>query len=148
MKRIIVILCVVVTITIGCKKDPNSSVVVNTFVDIYYLNSSDQYLLNNSTPNHFDADSFIVYNVTNNVKTVVDYPNLDWPNDFAVLSDSLKNNFLRVVLQTDTTLLTLSKNITDTITCIIYKSEGNTLIKNISYNGVSENQRFTITKNR
>lgn len=141
---------------IGCKKETNRSAVVSSYVDIYFNNNVGKNLLDSTTQNYFSADNIKVYNWVDGVKNEVYDPRMDFPRNFWVIKDTLGNNCLRVYLNDfreglDTTLLELNSKITDTITCEIDKSNGNTLARKIWYNDSLEwaygvAQVFTVVK--
>jgi hypothetical protein len=148
MKTIHIILIAVIFSLLGnCKKDPSKSAVVSMHVDIAYNDKLGNDLLDPTRQNHFSSDSIHVFNVVNGIKKEVYYPNYDAPHNFVIYkNDSLKSYYLKLFLETDTTLLVLNKTITDTVTCT---SENWILIK-AWYNGVFEcdggYQTFTIIK--
>lgn len=123
---------------INCNKDSNNnSIVVSTYIDIAYNNYAGNDLLDTSTLNHFIASNIKVFTINNEKKTEINNINMSYPHDFFIYkNDSLKENLLRLFFENDTTLLQLSQNSMDTITVTIDKSNGNTLLNKVWYNGV------------
>lgn len=118
----------------GCKKD--GSVYVAQYVDIAYTDNLNKDLLDPSDSNGFSFSNIRVFSLINNVKAEIYHANLTYPRDIMLYkNESLNQYFLRVTLEQDTTLLQLNPNITDTITCTIDRSEGNSIIKKVWYNG-------------
>ena len=152
MKTIHIILIVVIFPLLGnCKKGPSKSAYDSMRVDIAYKDKLGNDLLDPTRQNHFSSDSIHVFNVVNGIKKEVYYPNYDAPHNFLIYrQDSLMTYYLRLFLETDTTLLVLNKTITDTVTCTSEKSNGNWILIKAWYNGVFEcdggYQTFTIIK--
>jgi len=118
----------------GCKKD--GTVYVAQYLDIAYNDNLGNDLLDPSNSNGFSSENIQLYTLVNNVKTEVYHPNLTYAHSFMIYkNDSLKLYFLRVFLEDNTTFLQLNQNITDTITCTIDKSNGNSIIRKVWYNG-------------
>lgn len=116
----------------NCNKEP-SPTPGSTYLDIAYVNKLNKDLLDSTTQNYFSASGIMVYDVVNGVKKEVNYGNLTYPHNFFIYkNDSLKEFFLRVFLETDTTFLQLNQSITDTITSII----NNRVLTKAWYNGV------------
>ena len=136
MKKSLILLMTIITIfLVNCNKDPNT--VVDIDVQIAYKNDMNKDLLDADIQNHFSSDSIHVYNVNNGVKTERFYGNLDSPRLWEIYKDkNTDTNFLIVGVETDTTLLKLNSHTIDTLTCVIEKSNGNTILKKVWYNGV------------
>jgi len=135
MKNIVIALMVIITLFISnCSKNP---ITVMTSMDIAYKDKLGNDLLDSSTQNHYSTDSIHVYNVVNGIKKERYYGNLDNPRLWSIFKiDSLNTYFLGIGLEVDTTLLELNKRTTDTLTCIIDKSNGNRILRKFWYNGV------------
>lgn len=135
MKNSLVFFLGVVILFCGsCKKDAKQTI-VETHLDIAYSDDLGNDLLDTSNSNSFSSDNIRLYTFVNNVKTEVYHPNLTYPHNFMIYKDdSLNQYFLRVFLDQETTLLQLSPNITDTITCTIDNSNGNSIIRKAWYN--------------
>lgn len=133
MKKLIYsLLAISFIIVIGCSKIPFTA---DTSVDISYSNSSGNDLLDSATTNHFVASDIHLYNMVKGVKIEVNYP-YDIPHNFLIYkNDSLKRYFLRVFIETDTTLLELNQTTTDTLICSIEKSESTKIVRKVRYNG-------------
>lgn len=123
---------------ISCQEEiiSNTSVEVDENTIIYYYDNSGKNLLDSSTYNHFWTDSIHVFEVTNGVKTEVNNSKMEIPHNFRVLQDSLKNYYLDIFFDTDTTFLQLNKNIIDTVIVKFYKASGLIRLDKIWYNGV------------
>jgi hypothetical protein len=151
MKNILMMSLVIILSLSSCKKH---HVEVSMYIDITYKDSMGNDLLNTGTKNHFISDSIHIYDIVNGTKKEVNYPNNDYPHNFFIYkNDSLKEYFIKVFLETNTTFLQLSQSITDTITSVIDVSDGNHVITKVWYNGVLCKQNyfgiareFTITK--
>lgn len=154
MKNMLITFVLIIPLIItNCKKEPSKSVVVTMHVDIAYQNKSGNDLLDSTIQNAFLTKNIHVYNVTKGIKKEVYYPTADYPHNFEIYKqDNLTPFYLRLFLETDTTLLELNQSITDTITCISERSNGNFLLKKLWYNGVMKwgndpvPQEFTIIK--
>lgn len=152
MKNILITFLIIIPLFISnCKKGPGKSAFVSMHVDIAYKDKLGNDLLDPTRQNHFSSDSIHVFNVVNGIKKEVYYPNYDAPHNFVIYkNDSLKSYYLKLFLETDTTLLVLNKTITDTVTCTSEKSNGNWILIKAWYNGVFEcdggYQTFTIIK--
>jgi len=153
MKKILFLFLLIPMLMItGCKKK-DKSFNDSTGIEITYKNAKGQDLLNATTPNYFSADNIHLYNVVNGVKKEVNYPNYDIPHNFVVvLNHSTHVYFLRVFLETDTTLLQLNRNITDTITAEFTRNINATIVTKVLYNeklewdDMSVPRAFTIVK--
>jgi hypothetical protein len=108
----------------------------SAIMDIAYKDKSGNDLLNSSTQNHYSADNIHIFNVTNGIKKEVYHVTIDDSQPFFIYKeDLLSEYFLRFYFATDTTLLQLNQTTTDTLTCVIDKSNGR-LLKKLWYNGV------------
>ena len=138
MKKSLILLMAIFTIFLAnCSKEPNKGAIVDINVKIAYKNDMNNDLLVTDIQNHFSSDSIHVYNVNNRVKVERFYGNLDNPRLWEVYKDKITDtNFLIVGVETDTTLLELNGRTIDTLTCVIEKSIGNTILKKVWYNGV------------
>jgi hypothetical protein len=150
MKNTPLLLTVLLSILlIACGKHP---VIVDAAIDISFKNSSGNDLLSSGTQKHFSPDSIHLYTVVNGVKKEVNYYNLDYPHNFFVYkNDSLNTFYLRVFVETDETLLELNPGITDTIRCLIDRSNG-IQIRKVWYNSLlkwennAKTRVFTVMK--
>ncbi len=136
----------------GCKLESPNEVVIDNKVDIYYINSLHEDLLDTAVNGSFTTDSIHLYNVVRGVKKEV-INRADYPHNFFIYkNEEFKKYVLRVFLETDTTLLELNRNITDTITCVFERSEDNFIIRKVWYNGnvkwddYATSREFTIMK--
>ena len=150
----IIFLFLIVLFSFCSKKDDNNDstkstkdVIVDEATIIGYKNVLGQDLLDTATQNHFSTDNIHVYYLINGIKTEVNYPGLDYPHNFFISKDnSLNQNFLTIFLETDTTLLELNKNITDTITCVIEKSNSSMIVRKVWYNGILKWDNYDIAR--
>jgi hypothetical protein len=136
----------------SCKLESPNQVVIDNKVDIYYINSLHEDLLDTAVSGSFTPDSIHLYNVVSGVKMEVNN-RADYPHNFFVYNnEEFKKYVLRVFLEVDTTLLELNRNITDTITCVFDRSENNFIIRKVWYNGnvkwddYATSREFTIMK--
>ena len=138
MKNILTFSLIAITIFLfSCQKEPVNTTIVSMKVDIAYQDVSGTDLLNPASPNHFSADSIHVYNVVDGVKEERYYSNLDNPTLWDITKpDSSNNYYLRVDVETDTTIIALNKTISpDTLSCSIDRDHGNFIITKVWYNG-------------
>ena len=134
-KDLYLLFLISVLIAGSCKLESPNEVVIDNKVDIYYINSQHEDLLDTSVIGSFTADSIHLYNVIMGVKNEVNN-RADYPHNFFIYkNEELKKYVLRVFLEVDTTFLELNRNITDTITCVFERSEGNFIIRKVWYNG-------------
>jgi hypothetical protein len=136
----------------GCKLESPNEVLIDNKVDIYYINSRHEDLLDTAVNGSFTTDSIHLYNVLRGVKKEVNN-RADYPHNFYIYkNEELQKYILRVFLEVDTTLLELNRNITDTITCVFERSEDNFIIRKVWYNGnlkwddYAVSREFTIMK--
>ena len=155
MKNILIIFIVITFLfSMSCNKCGGKATVVDTGVEITYVNNKGEDLLNVATPGHFSADSIHIYNVVKGIKKEVYNSHYDIPRNFVIIkNDSLHKYFLRIFPDVDTTLLELNENTTDTITCEFAKSYcNNQIVTKVWYNGIlkwgdmSVPRAFTIIK--
>lgn len=153
MKTIINILIAVLALSLtNCSKDNKKGTDVDERVKIVYENISGEDLLNSATQNYYPANGIHVYNVKNKIKTERFYGNLDNPRMWEIVETTPDRYSLWVDIETETTLLELNKDVVDTVKCIIDKSDGNTTIRKVWYNGIvkwdniSVPRIFTIVK--
>jgi len=110
--------------------------VVTTSIDIAYNDSFGNDLLNESTQNYFSKNNIHVYTIINGVKTDVYNNMMDYPRDFLIYKNiELNNYFIRFFLESDTVLVQLNQNTTDTIISTVDKSNGNEILRKLWYNG-------------
>ena len=129
-------MAIIAIFLVNCKKEPGKGVVVSTYMNITYIDNAGRDLLDPSTPNYFSASGIHVFNFVKGIKKEVYHTNYDLPQNFNIYkSDPLKNNSMMLSFETDTTLLQLNQSTTDTITCIIDKSNGSWILKKVWYNG-------------
>jgi len=129
----------IIFFVINCKKEQGKGAIVEIGVEIVYKNNLGEYLLDPTIPNHFSLNDMHVYNVQNGKKIERYYPMLDNPRMLAIFKDTTSKPIkygLDVACEVDTTLLALNQNVTDTIVCSIDKSNGNTIVRKVWYNGV------------
>jgi hypothetical protein len=136
----------------GCKLESSKQFVIDNKVDIYYINGSNEDLLDTAVSGSFTADSIHLYNVVQGVKKEVNN-RAEYPHNFYIYKDdNLQKYVLWVFPEVDTTLLQLNRNITDTITCAFEKSEDKFFIRKVWYNGnlkwddYAVSREFTIMK--
>lgn len=136
----------------SCKLESPNEFVIDNNVDIYYIDSQQEDLLDTAVNGSFTADSIHLYNVVRGVKKEVNN-RADYPHNFFVYrNEELQKYVLRVFLEVDTTYLELNSNITDTITCKFEKSEDSFSIRKVWYNGnvkwedYAASREFTIMK--
>jgi hypothetical protein len=145
-------LLILVILAAACKLESPNQVVIDNKVDIYYINSRQDDLLDTAVIAAFAEDSIHLYNVVLGVKEEVNN-RADYPHNFFIYKNEQFNKFgLRVFLEVDTTFLELNRNITDTITCLLDRSENNFIIRKVWYNGIlkwedyATSREFTIMK--
>ena len=154
MKNILILGFILISVFfVNCKKavNNNSAADIEVGVAIYYKDVLGNNLLIPNQPNSFSADSIHVYDVTNGKKTEVDVPNWTHPHDFFITKDSAAVYFLALLLQTDTVLLQLNKNTTDTVIATFDRTPSSIVVTKVWYNGVLVHQpgvypSFTIIK--
>jgi hypothetical protein len=136
----------------SCKLESPNEVVIDNKVDIYYMNSLREDLLDTAVTGSFKTDSIHLYNVVRGVKMEVSN-RADYPHNFFIRkNEEFKKYVLRVFLEVDTTLLELNRSTTDTITCLFDRSEDNFIIRKVWYNGnvkwedYATSREFTIMK--
>jgi hypothetical protein len=145
-------LLVLILLAAGCKLDSPNPVVIDNTVDIYYINSLHEDLLDTAIDGSFTADSIRLYNVVNGIKKEVNN-RIDYPYNFFIYrNEQFQKYVLRVFLEVDTTLLMLNRNITDTLTCTFERSDDSFIIRKVWYNGYlkwddyAASREFTIMK--
>ncbi len=137
IKNIIILILLISSFILSNCRDKSKDVIVSAEMDINYRNSKGEDLLDTSVYGHFLVNDIHVYNVVNGLKKEVDYPNFTYPHNFFIYkNDSSSEFFLRVFIETDTTLLQLNQSITDSIVCVIDKSNGNEILRKLWYNKV------------
>jgi hypothetical protein len=137
MKNVL-ILCtgVILLCLVNCKRESAKSTIVSTSIDIAYKDAFGNDLLNVSNQNYFSKDNIHVYTIINGVKTDVYNNMMDYPRDFLIYkNDELNGYFIRFFLESDTVLVQLNQNTTDTIISLIDKSNGNQILRKLWYNG-------------
>jgi hypothetical protein len=151
-KYLYLLLIFSVLIAGGCKLESPNEVIIDNKVDIYYINSRHEDLLDTVVNGSFTADSIHLYNVLRGVKKEVNN-RADYPHNFFIYkNEELQKYVLRVFLEVDTTFLELNRNITDTITCVFERSVDNFIIRKVWYNGnvkwddYAVSREFTIMK--
>lgn len=148
LMRIACILPIIISLLYcSCSKNDGKEAIVDTGVTISYKNSTGADLLAPTTQNYFNPINFHIYDVVNGNKKEVYYPNFDYPQNFYIYkNDSTHLYYLKVFVETDTTLLELSKNITDTIISVIDKSNGNSIVRKVWYDGLLKWDNFNIPR--
>jgi hypothetical protein len=151
-KKLHQFLFVLVIIAGGCKLEPQNEVIIDNNVDIYYINTVQEDLLDTAVNGGFTADSIHLYNIVKGVKNPV-YNRTDYPQNFFIYKNEVFNKYvLRVFLEVDTTFLELNRNITDTIICAFDRSPNSLIIRKVWYNGnlkwadYATSREFTIMK--
>jgi hypothetical protein len=136
----------------ACKLDSPTEVIIDNTVDISYINSAHEDLLNTAVIGSFTADSIHLYNLNKGVKTEVNN-RVDYPHNFFIYRDDEFQKYdLQVFIEVDTTLLELNKTTTDTIVCLIARSANTFIIRKVWYNGnvkwddYAVKREFTILK--
>ena len=137
MKSLLVLCTTVILLClINCKRESGKAIVVTTSIDIAYNDSFGNDLLNESTQNYFSKNNIHVYTIINGVKTDVYNNMMDYPRDFLIYKNiELNNYFIRFFLESDTVLVQLNQNTTDTIISTVDKSNGNEILRKLWYNG-------------
>ena len=151
-KNIYLLLLISVLIAVSCKLESPNEVVIDNKVDIYYINSRHEDLLDTAIAESFTADSIHLFNVVRGVKKEVNN-RADYPHNFFIYkNEELQKYVLRVFLEVDTTFLELNRHITDTITCAFERSDNNFIIRKVWYNenvkwdDYAVSREFTIMK--
>jgi len=133
---------------INCKRDSDNGYGVSrsNHINIAYINSSGENLLNPSTLNHYTADSIRIYYIVDGVKTEANFPKADYPNGFHIYQSDSTTYRIGVLLNSNNVLIKLNHETTDTIKCIIDHSYGNLELRKLWYNGVLmfDNDRPTL----
>jgi hypothetical protein len=137
MKNNIILILLISSFILSNCKEKSKDTIVSTEMDINYKNIKGEDLLDTSVNGHFLINDIHVYNVVNGIKKEVDYPNFTYPHNFFIYKNESSNEYLlRVFIETDTTLLQLNQGITDSIICVIDKSNGNEILRKLWYNNV------------
>jgi hypothetical protein len=151
-KGLYLFLLILFVIAGSCKLETQNQVIIDNNVDIYYINSGQEDLLDTAVNGSFTADSIHLYNVVRGVKKEV-INRADYPHNFVIYkNEELQKYVLRVFLEVDTTFLELNRNITDTIDCVFERSENSLIIRKVRYNGnvkwdnSAVSREFTIMK--
>lgn len=137
MKNVL-ILCtgVILLCLVNCKKESPKSTIVSTSIDIAYKDAFGNDLLNETNQNYFSKDNIHVYTIINGVKTDVYNNMMAYPQGFRIYkNEELNSYFISVFLESDTVLVQLNQNTTDTIISLIDKSNGNQILRKLWYNG-------------
>jgi hypothetical protein len=137
MKNLFVLCtCVILLCLINCKRESDNSTIVSTHIDIAYKDAFGNDLLNESNQNYYSKDNIHVYTIINGVKTDVYNNMMAYPRDFMIYkNDELNSYFIRFFLESDTVLVKLNQNTTDTIISTIDTSNGNQILRKLWYNG-------------
>ena len=136
------------------KPKGNTAFYVNVNIDIAFKDKGGVDLLDSTQASHLSAKDILLYNIVKGEKIKVDKPHMDHPNNhFLYRDENTQTNYVRVYLECEKVLLQLSPTSTDTITCKIKKTKGNTHIEKVWYNkqlvwelGKSNSQQITIIK--
>ena len=130
----------------GCKLESPGEVVIDNKIDIYYMNSRQEDLLDQDITGSFAADSIRLYNVERGVKKEVNN-RTDYPHNFFIYkNEAFQKYVLRVFIEVDTTLLQLNSSITDTIVCSFDRSGDNFIISRVLYNGYVKWDNYAISR--
>jgi hypothetical protein len=134
-------------ITLGCDKDENDVTYVDTVIDISYVNSNRQDLLDADTPNSYNSDDIKIYHYINNEKILFSRGNLTYPSGFFIYKEmDMEYYMLRITEPNGTnedginsdyeaiTLIELNTNETDTIKCVFRKGDNFFLCRSVHYN--------------
>lgn len=149
MNRILLLIVVIAIQLFGwasCKNTNDCCVLVDTDVQIHYINQQGENLINSS--DEFDESKIKVYFKNGTEYEYIYQGNLDNPNMHFINTDSNGNVILTVfpsnyyVDDRSTTLIELNKNITDTLVCEFHLSGNNVICKNAWLNGIEMNNRF------
>jgi len=152
MKTVVILIVILPLFFSNCKRDSSTASVVTTAMDIAYKDNLGNDLLDPLIQNYFKQSNIHVYTVLDNVKTEVYNPSMTYPNGFRIYkNDELNQFFMTIYLESDTMLVQLNQNTTDTITCSIDKSNGNQILRKFWYNGTLKwefgvSQTITIIK--
>lgn len=153
MKKTGIILIIALSLVLfNCKRDSNNSSVVSTHMDISYLDKLGKDLLNPLVSGYFAPGDIHVYTLTGNVKAEVNNERMTYPHDFMIYkNEELNRYFIRFFLEADTVIVKLNESISDTLTCVIDKSNGNQILRKFWYNHKLEwefgiDQKITIIK--
>ena len=145
-KDLYLLLLISVLIAGSCKLESPNEVVIDNKVDIYYINSLHEDLLDTAVAGSFTEDSIHLYNVVRGVKKEVNN-RVDYPHNFFVYkNEELQKYVLGVFLEVDTTFLELNRHITDTITCVFERSENRLIIRKVRYNGNVKWDDYTVSR--
>jgi hypothetical protein len=151
-KKYPLFLIILLALSGACKLDSPNEVIIDNIMDIYFINSLEEDLLDSAGSGRFYPDSIHVYNVIRGVKNEVDN-RTDYPHNFFIYkNDFAGKNALRLFIEVDTTILQLNKNSSDTITCVFDRSQTLFVIRKVWYNGdlkwddYATNREFTILK--
>lgn len=149
MKRKITlaIISIIGIFALSCENNESDMTVVDLAVGISYLDSNNQDLLDPNTPNSYNTNEFKIYHLINGEKELFFKSNLDYPNGYFVYKESNMEYYeIRITGINDfddsrendeyetITLLKLSSNETDTIKCLIRKSNNSYTCRKVYYN--------------
>jgi len=140
--------CILITVlmAVSCRLESSNEVVIDNKVDIYYINSQHEDLLDTAIIGSFRDDSIHLYNVVNGVRKEVNN-RADYPHNFVIYkNEGLRKYVLRVFLETDTTYLELNSRITDTITCLFDFTGNNFIIRKVWYNGSVKWEDYAVSR--
>jgi len=138
MKTSVMLFIFAIFLASNCKKENDEKAgFPSSSIDIAYSDALHHDLLNDNNPEHFDNKIIKVFNLINHEAKEVFYPNLDNPRNFYIYRDeSVDKYFLRLFVETDTTLLQLTPSLTDTIIGSRENSNKNLIFTKLWYNGI------------
>ena len=165
-KNIILLIILIMIVALSCDKDENVMTIIDLALDISYIDSNGQYLLDSNTPNSYNTDEIKIYHYKNGEKVLFYMSNLDYSKGYFVYkATDMEYYTIRITQpnefdETETgsdyeavTFLELRSTETDTIKCLIRKGNNSIVCRKVYYNsnlvwawedGVARN--FTIEK--
>jgi len=147
MKTFIFIFLTLMTISFSCQKEKLiENFVLDSSIGIFIINSSGHDLLDTNTENHIETSSIKIYNIIDGIPIEVNNPRHYYSKGFFISDEKIDGKFiLQLSLNTTnsirhgtfetTTLLKLSSNDTDTLTCQFHKTINSLICKKVVYNG-------------
>lgn len=123
---------------LSCKKDECCSI-VDTSIDMTYINDAGENLLNPSTEGHYSETKIELFYLVSGVKQKVNNGNLTYPKNFFI-SDEGGAHFMRVFPNEtldnnkSTTYIEFDGTDTDTLVCEFRKSESLIASNKVWYN--------------
>lgn len=149
MKAINLIIIVAIAFFMSnCNKENTDMTVVDLGIYISFIDNNGTDLLNPNNDVSYKENEIKVFHLLNGKKELFYKSNLDHPNGFFIVHDEKISNYYYLGVGVNDydngstanpyeaiTLLELSENVTDTITCKIEKGENSLLTRQVTYNG-------------